>query len=241
MADMKRKAESTAEKTPGVVRFVAFTDHHGSVQSARKVVGLAQERRAEFLVCGGDFSEELKNWEPSWEVLHRSGLPIYFVGGNHEVPVFCSEIERHYPACHYLGWVCLQAGAFQIAGLDGLTGLCPEGKEDEKLFESLLRAIIKGRNANYPLLLVTHYPPPNTACSGPAIRKHGKIRIVDPDSGPVEGSENVRKIISILEPDLILTGHYHERFGSEGKIGGVRIVNPGPDGMVIAFPTTIGG
>lgn len=61
---MKREVENSEAKLPERVRFVAFTDPHVSVESAPKIVVPARERKDESLVCAGDFSQELNNWDP---------------------------------------------------------------------------------------------------------------------------------------------------------------------------------
>ncbi len=59
-----------------------------------------------------------------------------------------------------------------------------------------------------------HAPPRDTACD----RIHSGLHV---------GSTAVRAFIERAQPDLVLCGHIHESRG-EDRIGGTRVVNPGP-------------
>ncbi len=215
--------------------FVAFTDHHRSVESAKKVVRLAGESKAEFLVCGGDFSEFERNWEESWEIIAGNGLPIFIIAGNHESPFFMREVCVAYPNCQWMNLRAVRFGAVQLMGLDGTSDLSPHDGEDLEGFTSYAAMLEQQLAPALPSILVTHYPPKGTACCGREPIFENGIWHFD-ETGKRLGSVVVRKIVERLQPSLVLCGHFHDSFGAEDLIGKSRILNPGPEGMVLEFP-----
>lgn len=43
----------------------------------------------------------------------------------------------------------------------------------------------------------------------------------------------VRKVVEALKPDLFICGHYHQDFGKSDQQGSTRLVNPGPNGLIL--------
>ena len=77
------------------------------------------------------------------------------------------------------------------------------------------------RDGKYKIVLVAHQPPHKT-----------KLDFLDWGPGNV-GSKSVRKFIEKHKVSLCITGHLHENFGKEDKIGSTRIINPGPSGKFV--------
>lgn len=68
-------------------------------------------------------------------------------------------------------------------------------------------------------VMITHVPPNNT-----------KVSTVN-DS--CMGSPSVRRAMNQLEPDFLLCGHVHENWGEQEKIGRTRVINTGPEGIIL--------
>ncbi|MBI2059211.1 MAG: metallophosphoesterase [Nitrospirae bacterium] len=231
---MKEQQERTSSPP---VRFVAFTDHHASVESIQKVLRLTRESRASFIVCAGDFTIESEGLHPSFKMLSEAGIPIYFIAGNHEYGTICSAVSKAFPVLRYVDLKVDVFGAAEgtrvlIAGLDGTTDLSPLFGEDQECYGSYLPTLKAQVDPALPVIFLTHFPPSDTACCGLEPIWTGSLWTV-PKDGKRIGSKAVRRIVESLKPRIVICGHFHECFGREDSIGSTRIVNPGPDGMVI--------
>ncbi|MBI2889280.1 MAG: metallophosphoesterase family protein [Nitrospirae bacterium] len=239
--------------------FVAFTDHHGSAGSARKIASLAQEKKVECLVCGGDFAVFEESREDSWRLIADAGIPVYFIAGNHESPKMCKRIEAFYPGCHWIGCKVVKVAGVQIAGIDGTDDLSPHHEEDLEAMDTYLHLIRSQLNLSLPLILVSHYPPAGTACCGHRTAcTRSTDRCQDGIAGPgggcghepiyengqfqghsggrAQGSRIVRNIAEVLKPRIVICGHFHDRFGATDTIGDTLIINPGPQGTLLDAP-----
>jgi len=61
---------------------------------------------------------------------------------------------------------------------------------------------------------------------------HGS-RVTELPAGDEGGSRTVRELLAYGKPDLVICGHYHQCFGMEAQAGKTRILNPGPNGMIV--------
>ncbi|MBI2060362.1 MAG: metallophosphoesterase family protein [Nitrospirae bacterium] len=225
------------------VRFVAFTDHHADVGCIESVITLVHDSRSAFIVCAGDFTIMTEGIHPSMMILGRCELPVYFIGGNHEHDGICRFLESAYPTLHYVDLKVeiepLPGGLrVQIAGLDGTEDLNPHYGEKGEFYASYLEILKAQADPLLPLVLLSHFPPAGTATCGKEPVFKGDL-CVGFKEGPALGSRNVRRMVESLKPAVVVTGHFHDRFGESDRNGGSWIVNPGPDGMLIemAFPS----
>lgn len=225
------------------MKLVAFTDHHGSVEATANVVRLAEGEKADLIVCAGDFSEFGHHWEKSWMILAKSWVPLFFIGGNHEDKHVTRQAEVIHPKAKWIGWwatpkvetfiVWEEHEKVQFAGIDGAHDLDPHYGDDTDLFPTYEKILRDALDPALPLVIVTHYPPSGTKCSGSQYDDSGAILVPVAENLYAVGSPLVRKIIETFNPVLVLTGHFHNRFGNEDRIGPTRILNPGPTGKLI--------
>ncbi len=68
-------------------------------------------------------------------------------------------------------------------------------------------------------IMVTHIPPTDT--------------LISMVNGACMGSPSVRDAVNKFQPDLLLCGHVHETFGVQDTIGRTRIINTGPEGIIL--------
>ena len=48
-----------------------------------------------------------------------------------------------------------------------------------------------------------------------------------------EVKSSINKLIRKFKPDVLLHGHIHEAAGADEKIGRTRIINTGPEGIIL--------
>lgn len=203
------------------MKVLAFTDPHGDVQNARKVVEMAFRECPDLIVCSGDFSIFGNNWRGLFDALSRMKRRIHIIGGNHEADGLMRSLVGEYPFLVDVAYTTVEESGTLIGGIPGYDrDFWPSRKSDDDVVV-MAREIWRGRDRLKPFVFLTHYPPAG-AVDG--------LSIPTPDAG---GSATVAAVIRAIEPDLVIAGHYHQEFGSWGRIGEVWVVNPGPSGHTL--------
>jgi uncharacterized protein len=194
------------------VNLLAFSDLHRDLDQARALVEAARD--ADLVVCAGDLASVHSGLDETVEALREIPVPTVLVPGNNETESALRE------AC--AGWAAtvLHGEAAEIAGvpLFGLGAGVPVTPWDwsfdltEEEAGSLLRGCPDG------CVLVVHSPPRG---------------YVDSSGGRHLGSEAVLAAIEEKRPSHALCGHIHEAWGEEAEIGPTRVINLGPEGMLL--------
>jgi Icc-related predicted phosphoesterase len=202
-------------------KVLAFTDPHGDVGDARKVVEMAAQERPDIIVCSGDFSLFGNNWRGLFQELSRMKRNIYLVGGNHEADGLMRLLTREYPFFMDTDYTTLEENGILVGGIPGYDrDFWPSRAVNEEVV-AMAHHIWNKRDHSKPFVFLTHYPP-SGAVDG--------LLNTPPDAG---GSTTVASVIRSIKPDLVITGHYHEDFGCCGRLTESWIVNPGPSGRIL--------
>jgi uncharacterized protein len=196
------------------VRLLAFSDLHTDLGRARHLAAVSGE--ADVVVGVGDFASVHSGLEETIHGLRAIAAPAVLVPGNNETEQALRE------AC--AGWdsaVVLHGEAAEIGGVPffGLGAGVPVTPWDWSFDLTEEEAAAKLERCPEGCVLAVHSPP----------RGH-----VDADStGKHLGSESVLRAIEEKRPRLALCGHVHESWGRESEVGPTRVINLGPDGMVL--------
>jgi Icc-related predicted phosphoesterase len=195
------------------VKLLAFSDLHRDRRRARRLAERAQD--ADVVIGAGDFASFHLGLRRTIDVLESIAAPALLVPGNNETE---AALWR---AC--AGWetaVVLHGEAKEIDGITffGLGGGVPVTPfpwgfdlTEEQAHEKLAACPEGG-------VLVLHSPP-----KGYVDRAHGKHL----------GSEAILRTIEAKRPLLAICGHIHQCWGHEARIGPTRVINVGPDGVVL--------
>jgi len=203
-----------------MTKILAFTDPHGSMASALKILALADLEQPDLVICAGDFSYFGSRFDGFLTKLRELGQDILYVDGNHETEETSGNLQIWYPYMRNVEYRIVEASAVRIAGLPATGEYWPGEQVDMAAVQTATSLL--GTQSKKPLVLLSHYPPTKTAISG--------TTCVTPDSG---GSALVRQIVEALRPSLFFCGHYHQDFGKEDRLGTSRLINPCPDGQLI--------
>lgn len=198
------------------MKLLAFSDIQGKKILLDHVIKTAKKENVDLLVCAGDLSDWGEGLEELIIKLKETGKPLIFVPGNHDdlkefkrvCKKFSSFVINLNKGVYYLGDYCFLGygeGVFEVA---------------DEAFESIINRFSKMPKKYEKLIIITHAPVYNTELD--------KI----PGLGHV-GSKSYRKAISILKPNLFISGHIHETEGRMDRIGNTLLINPGPVGRVI--------
>jgi len=196
------------------MKLLAFSDLHRDVEQARLLVESA--RAADVVIAAGDFASVHKGLEETIEALAPIDKPTLLVPGNNETE------DALRKACQ--GWegaVVLHGEGVELDGVNffGLGGGVPVTPWDWSFDLTEDEAEAKLAGCPEDGVLVVHSPPKG---------------YVD---GRDLGSEAVLRAIERTQPQLAVCGHIHECWREEATIGRTRVVNLGPEGMLLDVRT----
>ena len=203
------------------MRLLLFSDLHGDVDAARRLVELARKRAVDLLLGAGDFCNARQNLAACVDVLRDGGKPAVLVAGNNETTDELILACRDWPGARVLHGSGAAVAGVSFFGLGGGVPVTPFGPWSydftERQAADLLAACPPGG------VLVSHSPPKG---------------VVDVSSrGQSLGSAAVRDAVERLRPMLVVCGHIHGSAGRRAMIGPTTVVNAGPGGVEWSLST----
>jgi Icc-related predicted phosphoesterase len=212
MGDRFRRA--SARVRGGDVRLLAFSDLHTDLGQAKRLAESGAQ--ADVVVGVGDFASVHSGLEDTIDALRAIEAPAVLVPGNNETEEALREACADWSRA-----VVLHGEGTAIDGVPffGLGAGVPVTPWDwsfdltEEAAAEMLAACPEG------CVLAVHSPP----------RGHVDVG----GAGKHLGSEAVLRAIESKRPRLALCGHVHESWGQESEIGPTRVINLGPQGMML--------
>ena len=192
------------------MRVLAFSDLHRDLGQARNLVQASRD--ADVVVAAGDLASVHEGLEETVEALREIEGPTVLVPGNNETDEALREACRGWDAAKVLHGEATEVDGKTFFGLGAGVPVTPW----EWSFD-LSEEEAGGMLAECPqgCILVIHSPP------------KGHV-----DGGGL-GSEAILGTIETKQPQLAVCGHVHEAWGQESRIGQTRVLNLGPDGILL--------
>jgi Icc-related predicted phosphoesterase len=192
------------------VKVLAFSDVHRDGRQAQKLADMAD--KVDVVIAAGDFASVHRGITSVIDMLVVIEKPTVLVPGNNETDRALRE------ACE--GWkaaTVLHGEGTEVDGVlfFGLGGGVPETPWDWSFDLSEEEAEVKLAACPEGAVLVVHSPP------------KGYL------DGRDLGSEAILRTIEEKHPPLAVCGHIHECGGEETTIGPTRLINAGPNGIVV--------
>jgi len=200
------------------MKIYAFTDLHGNPKALAKIKQQVKKMKPDLVICAGDLTIFEHDMETLLKEMNKLSAPVIMLHGNHEeeatIRAMCEPLKNvtflHLEVAQINGWNILAygGGGFQEKYLD---------------FEELSQQK-EIKNLDWKrTILVTHAPPYGT--------KLDNVSDLGEEAWHV-GSTSFTKLVKKYQPPLFITGHIHECFNQEDKIGKTLTVNPGPFGKL---------
>jgi uncharacterized protein len=196
------------------VRLLAFSDLHTDLGRARRLV--QESAQADAVVGVGDFASVHSGLEDTIEALRAIEAPTVLVPGNNETEEALREACADWSRAVVLHGEGTEIDGVPFFGLGAGVPVTPWDWSFD-LTEEAAGELLEGCPEG--CVLAVHSPP----------RGHVDVG----GSGKHLGSEAVLRAIESSRPRLALCGHVHESWGEESRIGRTRVINLGPDGMML--------
>ena len=171
---------------------------------------------ADVAVCAGDLAVRREGLQEVVDVLSAIAIPSVLVAGNVESDAELATACTGWPTAHVMHGSGVEIQGFQFWGVGAAIPITPFGDWSFDLSEDAGCALL----ADCPngSVLVSHSPP---------------FGHVDLYEGRHLGSRSVLGAIKRAEPLLVICGHIHTCWRQESAIGSTRVINAGPDGMIV--------
>jgi Icc-related predicted phosphoesterase len=192
------------------MKILLFTDVHADKESLEKI--LEKSKDCDVMLCCGDISVFGSGLKRTMQTLRKSGKKMFLTHGNHEMITELKDLcDGKLDIFLHKEFVKFEDVTFIAYGGGGFS------ERDERLDSWIksLKGKIRGKT-----IFFTHAPPYGT--------KLDKLPYLG-----YRGSKSVREAIETLEPDLFVSGHFHETFLKKDKIGNTLLINPGPGGTLL--------
>jgi uncharacterized protein len=191
------------------MRLLAFSDLHRDLERAASLVD--RSARVDVVIGAGDFASVHRGLEETVGALAEIEKPTLLVPGNNETDDALRAASSGWPAATVLHGDETELDGTTFFGLGAGVPVTPwDWSFDltEEQAEERLAACPDGA------LLVLHSPPKGHVDGG-------------------LGSEAILRAIERKHPPLVVCGHIHQCWGRESTVGATRVVNLGPDGIVL--------
>jgi uncharacterized protein len=196
------------------MKLLAFSDLHRDLDQAKRLVERSGE--ADAVIAAGDFASVHRGLEEAIRELERIEKPTLLVPGNNETEDALLEAVGGWDAATVLHGDTTELGGVEFFGLGAGVPITPW---DWSFDLSEEEAEAKLAACPEEAVLVLHSPPKGHA---------------DTDGGGNHlGSEAILHAIEERESPLAVCGHIHDSWGQESTIGRTRVVNLGPDGVLL--------
>lgn len=199
------------------MKLLAFADIHGSQAALKRVEHKIKAQKPDLLICAGDISIFEHGIGIILRKLNGLGKKIIMIHGNHEDDSTFRKYSKIFRNIIFIHKNYYMENNLLFLGFGG-GGFSIRDKEFEKLTKDKFRKIMN-ENKDKKIILVTHAPP-----YGTRLDRLGKNHA---------GNKSFRHFIEKYQVDLAISGHLHENFGKEDRIGKTRIINPGPFGKIV--------
>jgi uncharacterized protein len=194
-----------------MTRILAFSDLHLSEARAEALVEMA--RRADLVIGAGDFCTMRRGLAEIMALLEPIEPKAVYVPGNAESATELKAATRA-KVLHGTGFA---HGGLTLFGLGYAVPKTPFGAWSCDLSEATAGQMLELMEAAD--ILISHSPPKGVADLS--------------SRGDSLGSQAVRAAIERVQPRLCLCGHIHDSWGKQGEIGRTKVINLGPEGLLL--------
>ncbi|MBN2420828.1 metallophosphoesterase [Candidatus Woesearchaeota archaeon] len=197
------------------MKILAFADTHGDMSALERIREDVKKKDVDLVICAGDFTFFEQHIEIMIKKLSELGTDVLLIHGNHEYDEVVEVICKKYKNIYFMHNKMKRIGKYVFIGHGG-GGFYLRDSE----FVNEMDKISKKIEKNDEIILLTHAPPFGTKID--AVPPYGHV-----------GNKDYREFIEKNNIILAVSGHIHEGFGKEDKIGKAKVISPGFKGKIV--------
>ena len=196
------------------MKLLLFSDLHSDFTGASKLVELS--RNVDVVVGAGDYCLARRGLNEIIAALFPIPKPAVLIPGNAESHAELVHACHAWSNAHVLHGSQTTLDGVAFYGIGGGIPVTPFGAWSYDFSEDEARKLLQDMQPGG--VLISHSPPRG---------------VLDLSSdGRSLGSEAVREIIEIKEPELVVCGHIHGSAGQTTRLGRTSVINAGPEGII---------
>jgi Icc-related predicted phosphoesterase len=200
----------------GKIKILAASDLHGDSKVTRKLALRAEKEKVDLVVLCGDLTG-FNDGKDLIRPFKEKNQKVLILPGNWDSFATTDFLAQLYNVTNIHGYSAVYEGVGFFGAGSASTALGPRsGISENELWKTLEKAH-SGLKGIEKKIMLTHMHP-----SGGISEQVG-----------FKGSSSIVRAVEKFKPNLLLHGHIHETFGTEDKIGDTRVINVGPNGVVL--------
>lgn len=196
------------------MKILAFSDIHRNDDATKQVVEKA--RAADLVIGSGDYCSQHNGLSETIKILKRIETKTLLVPGNNETPDELRDAVDGWEAATVLHGDSFEFQGMKFFGLGGGTTEATAGDWSFELTEDEFTENLSKCDSGS--ILILHCPP------------YGYL---DSTGDKHLGSKSIAQFATQKQPPLIFCGHVHDHSGREKPLGTTRVINPGPNGLLM--------
>jgi uncharacterized protein len=198
-----------------MLRLLLFSDIHCDLAAVERLV--EQARGIDIAIGAGDFANMGQQLQPTIDALSEIACPTILVPGNGETLDALKAAVSNWEGVHVLHGNGVEVSGVKFFGIGGGIPETPFGTWSFDFSETEAQSLLTDCPRNG--VLVSHSP--------------AKGLLDRSSKGQNIGSVSVLNTIDRCEPQLMICGHVHACGGQTMQYGSTKIVNAGPNGIIV--------
>lgn len=198
------------------MKLLAFVDMHGDIKAMTNLASKAPD--VDMILCAGDISRFENNLSHILARFDKLNKPMLIIHGNHESASTLKSAAERFNNIHFMHKEAKIFNNVLFMGFGG-GGFDRNTPEIEEFFKKHQKLLEKAERT----IFLTHAPPYKTK--------------LDQINGSNNGNNTTRNMIIRHQPYIVVCGHFHENWNKLDILGNTKIINPGPSGAILTFPS----
>lgn len=199
------------------MKLLVFTDIHSNIHLLDAFKKEVKNKKIDLVICTGDYTFFGEGIEVMTKKIAELGTDVLLIHGNHEYEEEVEQLSKKYKNIHFIHKKIEKIGEYTFIGHGG-GGFSLHDADFVKTMEKITKNIDKKEK----IVFLTHAPPYNT-----------KLDLI-PGYGHV-GNKDYSDFIKRNNVILAISGHIHETFGKQDKLGKALLLSPGHKGKVVTL------
>ena len=197
------------------IKILAASDIEGDSGLVKKLAIKAEKEKVDLVVLCGDITNPIIHSKDIIKPFKDKKKEVILLPGNWDSFATADILANIYGVKNIHGYSIIHEG-IGFFGAGGAVAPGPGQTNERELMKTLEKAH-KGLGNVEKKIMLTHMHPSSSLS----------------EFSGFKGSRAITRAIRKFKPDVLLHGHIHEAAGADEKIGRTRVINTGPEGIIL--------